>query len=165
MMSKRGFTLAESLCVLMVFGVALGLATTLLSRYLKVGRYVEQRQEWQSIRAAVQRMCEEVYEAQTASLTGDVLTLRKFSPSTHQARRDKSLFTTLDPYDESYLVTIGYQLVDQELRRNVEGTTVSLAGPLDSLDMALEDGLLTVNVSFSSETAREQQTFLVEVLR
>jgi prepilin-type N-terminal cleavage/methylation domain-containing protein len=160
----RGFSLIESLFVLLVFGVALGLTANLLKRYLRVGRYVEQRQQWQSLRAAAQRMCEEVYESQTVELTGNVLELTKFSPSSHKTRRDPGVFT-VGPYDESYLVNIRYELVTQDLVRSVGDASIPVASPLEHLDMILEDGLLTVNVGFKSQTALQQQTFLVEVLR
>ena len=141
----------------------MGLAATLLNRYLRVGRYVEQRQNWQFVRAAVQRMSEEVYEAQTVSLSSGILTLTKFSPSTLATRREATI-PVVDPYDESYLVDVSYQLVDRALTRSVGDTALSVASPLESFDMILDDGLLSIDVRFRSETALLRQNFLVEGL-
>jgi prepilin-type N-terminal cleavage/methylation domain-containing protein len=166
-----GFSLIESLLVLAIFGIALTLAGKLLVSYLKVGRQVDQRAQWQSIRLAVQRMCDEAYEAQRVDLTGSVLNLAKIDPRSHPARRDLSYSPTdrFDPYDESFELTIQYALEGNEVRRSIitpNGTLVTpVASPIESLSMSLDDGLLSVDVGFSSDSKTEKARFLVEVLR
>ncbi len=168
---QRGFSLLESLLVLMVFAVSLGLITKLFSEYSRVARQVESRQDWDKTRLAVQRMSEEIYEALTVKVSDHNISFQKIDPSSHLKRRDLTLdpVQSFDPYGKGFQVTVGYYLKDRELVRTLVPTygvpaSSTMTGDIEALTFSKKDDVIVIRVTAQTGFKKESADFWVETL-
>lgn len=168
--SVRGFNLLESLLVLLVAAVALGLTARLIMEYGRVARFQEGRQQWTAIRLATFRMSEELYEALSLQVGDSRVEFTKFDPSSHRERRslERSRDSGFNPYSEEFQLRIRYELSNSELLRTVEGPAraaivARLASGLRSLSFESDGDLLAINVSAETENKVETAQFVVEL--
>jgi len=151
---QRGFTAIEMLAGLAIGGLLIAGAVMAIFQLDTVSRQgSDELEAWHDIRVAGQWMGREILMAETITLVDGAAPVSSMSLTWKE-------YTGLDDGQDYIPHTISYSLVGTELRRTYDGSEMTMARNVVSLELSRAGRVITITLRSSPGGVTEEVTFI-----